>query len=117
MQSIQNKTPTEIEDKKQNYFEYQKQYRATHNTQKQEYMKSNKEKLAEFQRKYDRERRANKDEKYIRSSDTAPSRPRRRTGAAPALRALWRSSFVRDMRPVTIPWYGRVSEGCFDFEE
>jgi hypothetical protein len=21
------------------------------------------------------------------------------------------------MRPVTIPWYGRVSEGCSDFEE
>jgi hypothetical protein len=33
------------------------------------------------------------------------------------LRALWRGSFVRDIRPVTIPWYGRVSEGCFDFEE
>ena len=65
MQSIQNKTPTEIEDKKHKYFEYQKQYRATHKTQKQEYMKNNKEKLAEFQRKYDRERRANKDEKYI----------------------------------------------------
>ena len=28
-------------------------------------MKNNKEKLAEFQRKYDREKRANKDEKYI----------------------------------------------------
>ena len=28
-------------------------------------MKNNKDKLAEFQRKYDRERRANKDEKYI----------------------------------------------------
>ena len=65
MQSIQNKTITEIEDKKHKYFEYQKQYRATHKTQKQEYMKNNKEKLAEFQRKYDRERRANKDEKYI----------------------------------------------------
>ena len=54
MQSIQNKTPTEIEDKKHKYFEYQKQYRATHKTQKQEYMKNNKEKLAEFQRKNDR---------------------------------------------------------------
>ena len=30
-------------------------------------MKDNKEKLAEFQRKYDRERRASKDEKYIRA--------------------------------------------------
>jgi len=30
-------------------------------------MKDNKEKLAEFQRKYDRERRANKDEKYIKA--------------------------------------------------
>ena len=28
-------------------------------------MKNNKEKIAEFQRKYDRERRANKDKKYI----------------------------------------------------
>ena len=65
MRSIQNETPTEIEDKKHKYFEYQKQYRATHKTQKQEYIKNNKEKLAEFQRKYDRERRANKDEKYI----------------------------------------------------
>jgi hypothetical protein len=27
-------------------------------------MKNNKDKLAEFQRKYDREKRANKDEKY-----------------------------------------------------
>ena len=62
---MENKAQTEIEDKKHKYFEYQKQYRATHKTQKQEYMKNNKEKLAEFQRKYDRERRANKDEKYI----------------------------------------------------
>ena len=30
-------------------------------------MKDNKEKLAEFQRKYDRERRANKEEKYIKA--------------------------------------------------
>jgi hypothetical protein len=63
--STQNKKPTEIEDKNQKNLEYQKQYRATHKTQKQEYMKNNKEKLAEFQRKYDRERRANKDDKYI----------------------------------------------------
>jgi hypothetical protein len=62
---MENKSLTEIEDKKQKYIEYQKQYRATHKTQKQEYMKNNKDKLAEFQRKYDRERRANKDEKYI----------------------------------------------------
>jgi len=65
MISIQNKTPTEIEDKRQKYLEYQRQYRATHKTQKQQYMKDNKEKLAEFQRKYDRKRRANKDEKYM----------------------------------------------------
>ena len=62
---MDNKAQTEIEDKKKKYLEYQKQYRATHKKQKQEYMKNNKEKLAEFQRKYDRERRANKDEKYI----------------------------------------------------
>ena len=62
---MEHKSQTEIEDKKHKYFEYQKQYGATHKTQKQEYMKNNKEKLAEFQRKYDRERRANKDEKYI----------------------------------------------------
>ena len=62
---MEKEAQTEIEDKKQKYLEYQKQYRATHKTQKQEYMKNNKEKLAEFQRKYDRERRANKDEKYI----------------------------------------------------
>ena len=62
---MENKTQTEIEDKKHKYFEYQKQYRATHKTQKQEYIKNNKEKLAEFKRKYDRERRANKDEKCI----------------------------------------------------
>ena len=62
---MDNKVQTEIEDKKKKYLEYQKQYRATHKKQKQEYMKNNKEKLAEFQRKYDRKRRANKDEKYI----------------------------------------------------
>ena len=62
MQSIQDK---EIEDKKKKYLEYQRQYRATHKKNKQEYMKKNKDKLAEFQRKYDRERRANKDMKYI----------------------------------------------------
>jgi hypothetical protein len=33
------------------------------------------------------------------------------------LRALWRGSIVRDMRPVAIPWYGRVSEGFSEFEE
>ena len=65
MQSIPDKTLTEIEDKKKKYLEYQRQYRATHKKQKQEYMKKNKEKLAEFQRKYDRERRANKDMIYI----------------------------------------------------
>ena len=62
---MENKTPTEIVDKRQKYLEYQKQYRATHMKQKQQYMKDNKEKLAEFQRKYDRQRRANKDEKYM----------------------------------------------------
>jgi len=65
MITIQNKTPTEIEEKRQKYLEYQRQYRATHKKEKQQYMKDNKDKLAEFQRKYDRERRANKDEKYI----------------------------------------------------
>jgi hypothetical protein len=65
MQSIPDKTLTEIEDKKKKYLEYQRQYRATHKTEKKQYMKDNKEKLAEFQRKYDRERRANKDEIYI----------------------------------------------------
>ena len=65
MQSIQDKALTEIEDKKKKYLEYQRQYRATHTTQKKQYMKDNKEKLAEFQRKYDREKRANKDLKYM----------------------------------------------------
>ena len=65
MQSIPDKTLTEIEDKKKKYLEYQRQYRATHTTQKKQYMKDNKEKLAEFQRKYDREKRANKDLKYM----------------------------------------------------
>ena len=65
MQSIQDKALTEIEDKKKKYLEYQRQYRATHKKNKQEYMKKNKDKLAEFQRKYDRERRANNDMIYI----------------------------------------------------
>jgi len=34
---MENKTLTEIEDKRQKYLEYQKQYRATHKKQKQEY--------------------------------------------------------------------------------
>ena len=58
---MQNKTLTEMEVKRNKYLEYQRQYRATHITQKKQYMKDNKEKLAEFQRKYDREKRANKD--------------------------------------------------------
>ena len=62
---MENKTLTEIEDKRQKYLEYQKQYRATHKKQKQEYNQNNKEKLAELQRKYDRERRANKDPIYM----------------------------------------------------
>lgn len=65
MQSIQDKTLTESEIKKQKYLEYQRQYRATHKKEKQEYNQKNKEKLAEIQRKYDRTKRANKDEKYI----------------------------------------------------
>ena len=62
---MENKTLAEIEDKRQKYLEYQKQYRATHKKQKQEYNQNNKEKLAELQRKYDRERRANKDPIYM----------------------------------------------------
>jgi hypothetical protein len=62
---MQNKTLTEMEVKRNKYLEYQRQYRATHTTQKKQYMKDNKEKLAEFQRKYDREKRANKDLKYM----------------------------------------------------
>ena len=62
---MENKTLTEIEDKRQKYLEYQKQYRATHKKQKQEYNQNNKEKLAELQRNYDRERRANKDPIYM----------------------------------------------------
>jgi len=48
MITIQNKTTTEIEEKGQKYLEYQRQYRATHKKEKQQYMKDNKEKLAEF---------------------------------------------------------------------
>jgi hypothetical protein len=62
---MENKAQTETEDKKQKYLEYQKQYRSTHKKQKQEYMKNNKDKLAEFQIKYGRERRANKDENIL----------------------------------------------------
>ena len=62
---MENKTLTEIEDKRQKYLDYKKQYRATHKKQKQEYNQNNKEKLAELQRKYDRERRANKDPIYM----------------------------------------------------
>ena len=54
---MQNKTLTEMEVKRNEYLEYQRQYRATHTTQKKQYMKDNKEKLAEFQRKYDIERK------------------------------------------------------------
>ena len=48
MITIQNKTTTEIEEKRQKYLEYQRQYIATHKKEKQQYMKDNKEKLAEF---------------------------------------------------------------------
>ena len=48
MITIQNKTPTEIEEKRQKYLEFQRQYRATHKKQKQQYMKDNKEKLPNF---------------------------------------------------------------------
>ena len=62
---MENKALTEAEIKKQKYLEYQRQYRATHKKERQEYNQKNKEKLAEIQRKYDRTKRANKDEKYI----------------------------------------------------
>ena len=46
-------------------YEYQKKYREEHAEKRKEYAVINKERLAELQRKYDREKRANKDEKYL----------------------------------------------------